>query len=368
MYSRPCHKGLSSRARRPCHRRFWIRLQAVVIFLLCAQPLFAQQVQTHPSSFILHPFCAQPLFAQQFQYERPVDAAPKPKDIGPDYVLPEVQKPPPRAQWEEVADVVLLAAAMGVCAWLVLNRRSRRGLVVLTIGCLLYFGLYRVGCVCPIGAIQNVVVALTDPGYAISYVVIAIFFLPLFLALLFGRVYCGGVCPLGAIQDLVLLRPVQVPRRVDWYLGWLKWLYLVLAVWFAAQPAEDRDFIICRFDPFVGFFRFTGPMHMLLIGGGLLMLGMFVGRAYCRYFCPYGVLLSLLSRVSWRGVTITPDKELDCGLCAESCPYGAVEDLRAVRSTCFFCARCFKYCPRHRVLGRPDQDNSSTGRAPAESS
>ena len=30
------------------------------------------------------------------------------------------------------------------------------------------------------------------------------------------------------------------------------------------------------------------------------------------------------------GVTITPDKELDCGLCAEACPYGAIEKMRAV--------------------------------------
>lgn len=293
-------------------------------------------------------------FAQQIQYERPVDAAPTVEDIGGEYVLPPVQRPLPRAAWREIVDVSVLAVTLGLCAWLVLARRSRNWLVVLTIACLLYFGLYREGCVCPIGAIQNVVVALTDPQYAVSYIVIAIFFLPLAAALLFGRVFCGGVCPLGAIQDLVLLKPLQVPRVLDKLLGSLKWIYLALAIGFAALPAADRDFVICRFDPFVGFFRFTGPLHMMLIGGGLLVLGMFVGRPYCRYLCPYGVLLSLVSRVSWRGVTITPDKELDCGLCEEACPYGAIEGLRAVRSSCLFCARCFDYCPRERVRGRTD--------------
>ena len=49
-----------------------------------------------------------------------------------------------------------------------------------------------------------------------------------------------------------------MPRRLDKALGWLKWVYLGLA-YFAVLPAVDRDFVICRFDPFVGLFRFTGP-------------------------------------------------------------------------------------------------------------
>jgi len=297
-------------------------------------------------------------YAQQQIDYRPLNGAPTEEDIGGGYVTPAVQRPLPRAQWREVADVGLLAAALAAGGWMVLKRRSRKWLVGLTIGCLAYFGFYREGCVCPIGAIQNVTVALLDPRYAVSYVVIALFLLPLVAAVLFGRVFCGGVCALGAIQDLVLVRPLRVPRLLDKLLGTLKWVYLGLAIWLAAQPVvaagaaawwQRRDFIICRFDPFVGFFRLTGPTHMLLIGGGLLVLGMFVGRPYCRYLCPYGALLSLLSRIAWRGVTITPDKELDCGLCAEACPFGAIEKLRAVRSSCLFCARCFDYCPRERV-------------------
>ena len=293
------------------------------------------------------------------QYERPVDVAPTEEDIGEGYVTPAVQRPLPRSTLLNITDIALLLAAMGISAWLGLVRRSRTGIVVLAIACAVYFGFYRKGCVCPIGAIQNVAVALTDPSYAVSYVVIAFFFAPLVLALLFGRVFCGGACPFGAIQELVVLRPVHVPRRLDKALGLLKYVYLALAIWFAVLPAAERDFIICRFDPFVGFFRRTGPAYMLIIGGAFLVLGMFVGRPYCRYLCPYGGLLAQLARFSWKGVTITPDKELDCGLCAESCPYGAIEKLRAVRTSCLSCARCYTACPRERAPSREDASAES---------
>lgn len=284
-------------------------------------------------------------FAQAVEYTRPVETAPQENSIGGGYRTPAVQKPLPRDYWFQIFDVVLLAAAMGVSIWLVLKRRSRRWLVGLAIFSLAYFGFYREGCICPIGSIQNVTVALTDPRYSIPIVVVATFFLPLFVALFFGRAFCGGVCALGAMQEMVLLKPVQVPRRIDRALGLLKYVYLALAILFAIQPAIARDFVICRFDPFVGFFRRTGAPHMLMLGGAFLVAGMFIGRPYCRYLCPYGVLLNWCSRLSKRGVSITPNRELDCGLCNDACPYGAIDRMRAVRQDCLYCARCYASCP-----------------------
>jgi len=290
------------------------------------------------------------LCAQAVQYARPVETAPQEESIGGNYKTPTVQKPLPRGWWLEVLDVVLLGAAMGAAVWIVIKRRKRRWLVGLTIASLAYFGFYREGCICPIGSIQNVVVALADPEYSIPMVAIAMFFMPLVVAVFFGRAFCGGVCPLGAMQELVVLKPVRVPKRLDQALGLLKYVYLGLAILFALKPALTRDFLICRFDPFVGFFRFTGAPYMLAIGGAFLVGGMFIGRPYCRYLCPYGGLLSWCSRLANRGVTITPGKELDCGLCTEACPYGAIEKMRAVRRKCLYCARCYASCPEDGEL------------------
>jgi NosR/NirI family transcriptional regulator, nitrous oxide reductase regulator len=296
------------------------------------------------------------LCAQALPYERPVTTAPQQETIGGNYKTPEVQKPLPRGWWLQVLDVVLLGAAMCASVWIVIKRRKRGWLVGLAIASLAYFGFYRQGCICPIGSIQNVVAALVDPNYSIPVVAIALFFMPLVVALFFGRAFCGGVCPLGAMQELVVVKPLRVPLRLDRILGLLKYVYLVLAILFVLKPAMTRDFLICRFDPFVGFFRFTGAPSMLALGGAFLIGGMFIGRPYCRYLCPYGGLLAWCSKLAKKGVTITPDKELDCGLCTESCPFGAIEQMRAVRSKCLYCARCYASCPRD---GKPAHAKSA---------
>ncbi|MFW6164130.1 MAG: 4Fe-4S binding protein, partial [Planctomycetota bacterium] len=228
-----------------------------------------------------------------------------PPDFESGHTFPETRYPAPRADVWEYLDVGVLVVALGLASFLALKVRRRRWLFVVMIGSLVYFGFVRGGCVCPIGAVQNVTLAVFDSSYALPLTVLAFFVLPLAATLLVGRTFCAGVCPLGALQDLVVLRPVQVPGWLDRGLRVVALVYLGLAVVLAATGSA---FIICQYDPFVAFFRLSGSTAMLVLGACVLGIGTVVGRPYCRYLCPYGVMLGWMGKVSkWR-VTITPDE------------------------------------------------------------
>jgi NosR/NirI family transcriptional regulator, nitrous oxide reductase regulator len=268
----------------------------------------------------------------------------------------------------QVMDIVVLTLALVAAGWLVLFFRSRRALWVLSIVSLLYFGFWRAGCICTVGSIQNVALVLSESNdwrlfllhtpylgwiyeqfcisfglspltgggtYVIPLTAVAFFSVPLIATLLTGRTFCSSVCPLGAIQDLVAVRPVQVPKAIDQGLGLLPYVYLGAGVLFAATGSA---FIICEYDPFVSFFRLLPLQHtsesmyasagsagMLVVGGIFLVIGIFIGRPYCRWLCPYGAILRLIAPLAILKTQITPDKCVSCRLCEHACPYNAIE-------------------------------------------
>ncbi len=237
-----------------------------------------------------------------------------------DYQFHRIATPMPRPPAFEWIDVVVLVLTLGLAAWLAIVRRSRLEVFVLTVFAVAYFGFYRVGCVCTVGAVQNVALALgTD--YVLPVSVGLFFLLPLLFALLFGRVFCAAVCPLGALQETLVIKPVKVPIWLERSLGLIPFVFLGLAVLFAWN---DSGFLICRYDPYIAFFRLGGFTHVLIAGGVVLLIGAFVGRPYCRFLCPLAAIFRLLAPLSaWR-VRLAGDDCINCHLCADACPYNAI--------------------------------------------
>jgi NosR/NirI family nitrous oxide reductase transcriptional regulator len=253
------------------------------------------------------------LFAQQQRFPRP--------EFEKGYTYPTHQLLNQRGPMWEYMDVAVLIGALLVTSWLALKKRSRQGIVWMSLFSLAYFGFYRQGCICSIGSVQNISLALFNTGYAVPLSALLFFMIPLIFALLFGRVFCAGVCPLGAIQELTGFKQIRISKGVESVLATIPFIYLGLAVLFSATGST---FIICRYDPFVGIFRLDAPYTMIIFGALLLLVGIFVNRPYCRYLCPYGVLQNIFSRFAGKHLTITPAECTNCRLCEECCPYDAI--------------------------------------------
>ena len=248
------------------------------------------------------------------------DRFPKP-DFESGYQYPEIHYPVPNETLWMTLDLILLTALMGFVAWAVIKKRIRKPVIWVSVVSVAYFGFFRKGCVCSIGAIQNVSLSLVDSAYVMPVSVLLFFILPVLFTFLFGRVFCAGVCPFGALQELVNIKNYRLSRAVTAVLGIIPWVYLILAVLFAVTHSR---FIICRFDPFVGIFRMGGDFGLIVFGVLLLVTAIFTGRPFCRFICPYGVLLGLFSRVSIWKIKLTEKTCNNCELCHNACPVDAI--------------------------------------------
>jgi ferredoxin len=300
MSARNVRNQAASRLPPPSHPR-WTRRPAAAARFLCALA----------AVFLAPVVQAAPRFPQpQFETGHVVPVAGHPAVL---------QLLPP---W---ADAVILAGVLLLAAWGILRRRSGRLVMGLALVSLAWFGFIRHGCICPVGATQNVAMTAFGAG-GLPWLVAFLFGAPLVAAICFGRVFCSALCPLGAVQEVSIVRPLRVPRALDAVLRLMPLGLLAVAVLFAAN---DAGFPICATDPFVGLFRRSAPLPMLLAGAGVLLLGTVIARPYCRYFCPYGVLLGWCSRFAWKHATITPDECIRCKLCAQACPVDAIQPPRA---------------------------------------
>ena len=246
-----------------------------------------------------------------------------PPEFDPGYTMPATPAPAARAQGWIYLDGVVLLGALSLAAYFVHVKRSRKWLFWMTVFSVLYFGFYRKGCVCSVGSVQDVSLALFNSGYTVPVGVLLFFLLPIVFSMFVGRVFCSSVCPLGAIQDLVVVKPIKVPDWLESGLSVIPFVWLGTGVLLAATGSL---FLFCSYDPFVSFFRMGGSVLMLSLGVVFLGVGMFIGRPYCRFLCPYGALLSLFSRFAKYNVHLMPDECVQCQICDVTCPYGAILD------------------------------------------
>jgi polyferredoxin len=240
---------------------------------------------------------------------------------------------------QEIKVALLGVFLLGAAAFLILGPPRLRPLFLLV--SLAILGFVMGGFLCPTAAVQNVFLKGCS-GYLVM------FLLPVLAALLLGRLFCGYVCPFGALQELLHMRrwALSLPPKVWKALDYLRYAVLFFLV---ARVLHTATSILPDFSPFKPLFIFGGTPATIAFTAAFAVLSLFVFRPFCRSLCPYGALLSLVSRVSLFRLEAGGSCS-SCGLCTKVCPAGAMHQGKPDVTECYLCGACAGRCPR-RSLG-----------------
>jgi len=185
-------------------------------------------------------------------------------------------------------------------------------------------------------------------------------------SLVVKKAFCSWLCPIGTLSEMlaaasskVFRRRLRLPRFLDLPLRGLKYLLLaffVHAIFLLMRPDDLVAFLESPYSrvadvKMLYFFERLSPFGMkVLLGLGVLSL--VIPYFWCRYLCPYGALLGVVSLLSPLKITRHVPSCIDCGLCARACPSNLpVDRLARVRSDeCFGCLSCVGACPVTRAL------------------
>jgi len=180
------------------------------------------------------------------------------------------------------------------------------------------------------------------------------------MGLLLKKAFCSWICPVGTLSEALWLlgrkglgRNLALPRWADAPLRGVKYLLLgffLWAIWNMDGPVLEA-FLDSPFNAVadIRMYWFFAHLSGLALGTVLALaaLSLLVQNLWCRYLCPYGALLGLLSLASPLRVTRGKRTCIDCRLCTRACP-ARIQVHRANRvgsDECTACYRCVAACP-----------------------
>jgi polyferredoxin len=185
------------------------------------------------------------------------------------------------------------------------------------------------------------------------------------MSLLLKKSFCSWLCPVGTFSEYlwklgkkIYGRTLRLPKGLDVALRGLKYLLLGFFLFIVGSMSADalQEFMGTPYGliadvKMLNFFRTMGVtgMGVVLV---LVVLSTLVQNFWCRYLCPYGALMGLVSLFS--PVKIRRDAEacIDCGKCAKACPSALkVDQLVQIRSVeCTGCMACIAACSTQDAL------------------
>ena len=253
------------------------------------------------------------------------------------------------------APELLLFAAFATLALVGFFRKSERLKWITMAVAVVYLGFARSQLISVVNIFGLTSMNLPVFRYNLAWYFFAIF--TVVTTILWGRLYCGRICAFGALTQLMdrivpaKLR-VEVPRRIEQHASKIKYALLAIVVLYYVGT---KDISIYRYvEPF-WMFSLRASTGLWIGVAVLLVATVFVRNLYCRFLCPVGAFLGLLSTLTV--FRIKRWKECNsCTICEKKCEWGAIRGPKIVASECVRCDDCErlymdkKKCPHWLIL------------------
>ena len=259
-----------------------------------------------------------------------------------------------RAQATDVA----LVAAFSALAFVSFFRKSVRLKYVTLVAAVGYLGFYKSQLISIVNVFGLLGGNLPIFRYNLAWYLLA--GVTVVSTVLWGRVYCGRICAFGALTQLLdRIVPARwrltVPRAIERRAALIK--YGVLASVLVYFWLTKNPLIYPYVEPF-WMFGLQGKTPVLWFGlGTLLVATVFVRNLYCRFLCPLGAFLGVLSNLTVFRIKRWSECN-HCKICEKACEWGAIRGPKIVLTECVRCDDCerlyedTKKCPHHLIIIR----------------
>jgi polyferredoxin len=256
----------------------------------------------------------------------------------------------------QAADLALVSLfiALALVSFFRKSTALKSAVLVGAVGYLGFYKSYLVSIVNVFGLMQG---TLPIVRYNLAWYLFAAF--AVVSTVLWGRLYCGRVCAFGALTQLMdrLVPPrwrIEVPARLERRAAAAKYVVLGAAIVYVAATKN------------VGVYRYVEPFWMFGLSESasmwtalalLLLATVFVRNLYCRFLCPVGAALGLLSALTVFRIKRWSECR-SCKICEKACEWGAIQGPRIIKRECVRCDDCErlyldqKKCPHWIVLRR----------------
>jgi polyferredoxin len=240
---------------------------------------------------------------------------------------------------EQAVDIGLFLAFAALAMVSFLRRSVPLKYVTLVVS-VLYMGVYKSQLISVVNVFGALTANLPVFAYSMAWYAFAIFTVA--TTVLWGRLYCGRICAFGALTQIIdAVVPkrfqLEIPATIEQRAGYIKYGILFAAIGYYLATSEIAFYRYI--EPF-WLFTFDATPVLWTMVGALLVASIFVRNLYCRFLCPLGAALGLVSSVTTVFKIKRWSECSQCALCEKTCEWGAIRNRRIVKAECVRCDDC----------------------------